>query len=135
MNNPFFTFFQKNIIPNIIDNPRLGVGYSSDSLIYIIKIFNKDERFVKIGWTSYSLSRRFSSKRSMPYSYIPVLTIATKCLADVIGFERLLHEQFINNKYEPKIKFGGYTECYDIAILDSCFLKEISSLLEGRCYA
>ena len=38
-------------------------------VFYIIKCWNSQECFYKVGITSYSVKRRYNSKRDMPYNY------------------------------------------------------------------
>lgn len=103
---------------------RLNVGYRRDNFIsvcggsngilYVIEMYNKDERFIKIGITSSSVKKRFVSK-AIPYEY----TILAEFNAEggiVYDKEKEMHKLFSKFKYKPHMSFGGQTECFDISI-------------------
>ncbi len=78
---------------------------------YILKCFNNNEIFYKIGITSLTVKERYSRKASMPYTYEIVKIIEDK--ADIIwDLESNLKTNLISN-YQPQIYFeGSLTECY-----------------------
>lgn len=82
--------------------------------LYIIKCFNEEESFFKIGITNKSnIKQRFYHKSLMPYSYKIIKVIESK--EDPIyiyDLERILHKLHKDFKYKPKIKFVGDTECF-----------------------
>ena len=82
--------------------------------VYIIKCFNDEEEFYKIGITKRKIKKRFSG--NIPYKYNIIYEYKTN-MYDGMYVEKILqniHNQF---KYIPKLKFDGYTECYN-EILD-----------------
>lgn len=82
-----------------------------DVLCYVIKCFNADETFYKIGMTI-DIKNRFASKE---FQYDYKLIESYVCDADTAyDIEQIMHRNYKNNglSYKPKIKFGGYTECY-----------------------
>ncbi len=90
-------------------------GYAS---LYLIKCFNRDEVFYKIGITTKPISHRFAGKEAMPYSYeLKHLLVGD---AEMIwDLETLLHKEYKSVKYLPKIDFGGMHECFsDIDIVE-----------------
>lgn len=100
------------------------VSYQHNKYLYIVKLFNNDEKFIKIGITvNNSKSRLFS----IPYKN------------EVIYFKRLLNTKYVESlllkkhkklRYKPRIKFGGYTECFHTSILN-----EIDyDYLNERCF-
>ncbi|HAY3545112.1 TPA: DUF4373 domain-containing protein [Elizabethkingia anophelis] len=88
---------------------------AKDHIFYIIEIFNGEERFLKCGITSDSVSRRYSGKLS-GYNYKLVFQ---KDLdkSEAIRIEGLIGNSFEN--YLPSVKFAGYLECYKYSCLDS----------------
>lgn len=92
------------------NNNGLGV-------FYIIRCFNEDEEFYKVGITSNSIPIRYNSQSSMPYDYEVIQEI--KDVSDnVYNFETLIKNYISFNglKYAPLIKFGGSTtECFQIS--------------------
>ena len=83
-------------------------------LLYIIRCYNNNEEFIKIGRTSRSIHERFWS--GMPYSYEVIREI--KGSPDFIfDKEHELHRKYKMYKYIPIISFFGKTECFNISIL------------------
>lgn len=86
------------------------------SCVYIIRCFNKNENFIKIGKTSTSIIQRFWGKGNMPYSYEIIKEI--KGSPDFVWDKEIaLHRLYKQYKYKPKLNFGGITECYNICVL------------------
>lgn len=78
--------------------------------IYIIKCFYKEEQFLKVGFTKYSVRIRY--KENMPYRYKTLRVIKSK---DAKLVETSLHASLIDFRYKPIRKFIGYTECYPMS--------------------
>jgi hypothetical protein len=81
------------------------------SIVYIIECNNDNEVFYKIGITDRSISERFSREYEMPYSYKILQTLNTNKYLSLY-IEHRLHQEFKDFWYKPKIKFGGWTECF-----------------------
>ena len=83
-------------------------------VLYIIRCFNENESFYKIGITSSNLPRRYNSNHSMPYKYEVIQEI--RDISDNIYNLEVLIKKYISVnglKYLPLIKFGGSaTECF-----------------------
>ena len=79
--------------------------------VYIIKCWNKDECFYKIGRTSQKVKIRFYGKKVMPYSYETIKEFIGEA-KEMYKLEQELKNKNKNNKYYPKISFGGETECF-----------------------
>lgn len=95
---------------------RMCDSRDSDPLVYIIRCFNKNENFIKIGSTSRTIRKRFSNRQSLPYSY-EVIKEINGSPDFVYDKERELHKKFRECKYIPLIIFRGQTECFNISIL------------------
>ena len=80
--------------------------------VYVLECWSESERFLKIGYTSLSVSRRFSGK--MPYQY-KVLVID---LDENPNLESLYKDRFKEMRYSPKINFPGYLECYNYSCIN-----------------
>lgn len=88
----------------------------SSPIVYIIRCFNLNEEFVKIGITSRSIYSRFMGNSKMPYSYEVIKEI--KGSPDFVwDKEKELHSQFKQYKHNPLIYFAGETECFNNSIL------------------
>jgi Zn finger protein HypA/HybF involved in hydrogenase expression len=100
---------------------------SIKSQLYFIKCFNESEVFYKIGITTYNVKIRFKGIQ-MPYNY-EVLSVFELNLYDAIYCESEIIKNNKCLKYIPKIKFGGYNECFsqmDISELNNVIHKERS---------
>ena len=83
--------------------------------VYIIRCWNEDEEFYKIGKTFTKLKIRFRKglKTTMPYNYEIIKVFESK--TDGVYISKLEKElQRVNkeNKYTPKINFQGMYECF-----------------------
>lgn len=85
---------------------------NGNAIFYIIRCFNENEEFYKIGITTNSVKRRYASKK-FPYSYEIIHEISDK--ASVIwDLERLLLKIYKKYQYTPYISFSGATECFQL---------------------
>ncbi len=85
--------------------------------VYIIKLWNDDEEFYKIGRTFLDIKRRFINKKRMSYNYKVLQTFEFKELTEenaikCYNLENELQRKNKENKYIPKIKFAGMQECF-----------------------
>lgn len=79
---------------------------------YIIRVWNEDEQFWKCGITFTEIKKRFH-KKAIPYKW-EVVEIKNfgEDAESSYKLEKQIHKENKHNKYIPKIKFGGSTECY-----------------------
>jgi hypothetical protein len=85
--------------------------------VYIVRCYNNNEEFIKIGITIRTIFKRFPSKGHLPYEF-EVLKEIKGSPAFVYDKENELHKLFKDFKYIPKLEFLGKTECFNIEILD-----------------
>lgn len=85
---------------------------TKNAIVYIVKIYNDNEFFYKIGITTRTVEARF--KNCIPYKYECINTINTN-LYDAIYIEQELHQYHNDNgyKYIPIQYFEGWTECFN----------------------
>lgn len=81
--------------------------------VYIIKCWNDNEQFYKIGRTYRKVKNRFAGKQ-MPYNYEIIKEIVFKTAKDAFNKETELKRLHKSNKYIPNICFGGMHECYSL---------------------
>jgi hypothetical protein len=79
--------------------------------VYIIRCFNGNEEFFKIGKTFLKVSHRFDGKHAMPYEYEVIKTIEGSARF-ISELEVTLQKDNKNNKYVPLNKFAGMQECF-----------------------
>lgn len=79
--------------------------------VYVIRCWNENEEFYKIGRTFLEIYKRFN-KHSMPYNYEVIEQKSYNIAREAC--EKEIELQSINsmNKYEPKIHFSGKYECF-----------------------
>lgn len=77
--------------------------------VYIVKLYNEDEVFYKIGRTFTSIKYRFEK---IKYQY-EVIKIIEGSAEEIYNKEIELKRLNKTNKYTPKIKFAGMQECYN----------------------
>lgn len=113
--------FTRTYFKNRCNKNSKGLG-----VLYVLKCYNNNEVFYKVGITSSRIGRRFAGSVAMPYNYEVIKNLKldpdlvydteNKILRDLAGF-----------KYEPKISFGGETECFSEL---EPILKLLDKLLE-----
>lgn len=93
---------------NICTKNNNGLG-----ILYVIKCFNQNEEFYKIGITSKSIKERYNTAHRMPYQY-EIIQEITDIANNVYCLEKILCKIYCNYKYNPIIFFDGFTECFKI---------------------
>lgn len=81
-------------------------------IFYIIKCFNKEEEFYKIGITMKTIRERYSGIKRMPYNYEIISEIYGEAgfIWDLEKEEKIKLKEF---NYQPSTKFkGSKTECF-----------------------
>ena len=88
---------------------------NSLGIFYIIKCFDENEQFYKVGITSLSLSKRYT-KTNMPYKYKIIQELNFN--PNLVWNLELLIKRYIKNNnliYKPLLVFpGSSTECYKL---------------------
>ena len=77
------------------------------------EIFDEKEHFYKVGITSNSVTKRYNTKKLMPYDY-EILMEAEIGMIDAYENESYLLQEYSKYKYIPKRKFNGKEECLSI---------------------
>lgn len=80
--------------------------------LYIIRCYDANETFYKIGITAKNVESRFKYKNQLPYEYTILNTY--KDNIDIIHkLEQHLHSSYANVTCRPSKKFAGHTECFN----------------------
>lgn len=85
---------------------------------YIIKCWDEEEEFIKIGITSRDINYRFRGTEQMPYNW-EVISKYISTPDEVWTLERDYQNRNRDNHYLPKKNFGGKYECFKIPSLFS----------------
>lgn len=109
-----------NFIQKYRDNPELG---AKSGLIYILEVFNDNEKFLKLGITSDSYGR-FKKYRAdfkkVGYSFNTLFEFETTNYISAMAENDILKLMRLeNNIYTPNENFSGKGECLFLECLDS----------------
>lgn len=85
-----------------------------EARVYLIKCFNENEEFYKIGKTFLEMTTRFR-KSNLCYSYEEVHSIYGEA-GYIYDLEVELQKKYKDYKYRPKKWFAGYTECFSTGL-------------------
>ena len=104
------TYFKNN--PDVAKSP--GVLY----ILVLVNKRNEKRECIKIGITKGKSYKAVSSRAGGFGTYEHrVQKIIKGTLEEVYNLEQTLHREFAQQRYYPAERFGGHTECFDIAIL------------------
>lgn len=85
--------------------------------VYVIRCFNDNEEFVKIGRTYNKVSWRFRNKVLLPYEF-EILHEIIGSAKFILDKETELKSKLKQFKYIPKIKFNGMQECFNLECIN-----------------
>lgn len=101
------------------------IGFSKESWLkklknksaffYILKIYNNDESFVKIGITSNNVKLRYRNLKNYNYEIIKLVEGDASIIYDM---EKKYLKNYKHFKYFPKLDFEGWSECFDIKCIN-----------------
>lgn len=80
--------------------------------VYILKCWNDDEVFYKVGRTFKKVKNRFARKRDMPYDYIVIKEIVLESAKETFDMEAKIKSFNKRSSYIPFIDFRGKYECF-----------------------
>jgi hypothetical protein len=84
--------------------------------LYLLKIYNEQEKFLKVGITFRNVEERIKPIKLL-YN-VDIIDYIVGDSDNIYKTEKYLKRMLKNNKYNPKNKFEGITECYQISLLD-----------------
>ncbi len=80
---------------------------------YIIKCWNEEEEFYKIGITYNTTKKRYKGKKDMPYNWKIIKEVISEDLKYIWNIEKEFKIKIQNNRYLPILNFKGrMTECF-----------------------
>lgn len=102
------------------------VSKKGSGILYCIKVYDDEESFIKIGYTTNSVARRYGFlKPRCNYNYDILKEVIVDDGERLFNIENLMKNTFRRNKYEPIRPFpGSKTEVFHISKYDD-ILKEI----------
>lgn len=113
--------------PGWYSNTRLKQTEQTTSMVtvYVCRVFDGAEEFIKIGITKHTIAKRFIELSKL-YQW-EVLEERRMPTMDAVALEKRLKSNLRHHRYVPAKRFGGYTECYAPII---CINRSILSSLE-----
>ena len=108
-------------------NKRSKEGYCKladgrDTTLYIIRCYNENEEFYKIGKTFRKITKRFISS-NMPYN-IEVIHRYENSADFIWDLEEEMHKKYKEYRYNPRQWFAGYSESYKLNLPIEDIIKE-----------
>ncbi|NVO33268.1 hypothetical protein [Hymenobacter lapidiphilus] len=82
------------------------------AILYLVRIYNDAEDFLKIGVTCISVKERFGNGSSLPYQFEQIGAHSFSDAGEASEAERGLHRALKLHKYIPTLHFSGHTECF-----------------------
>lgn len=82
------------------------------SIFYLLKCWDKEETFYKLGITVNHILTRYSNPKAMPYDFDILLELEGTA-EEIYDMEVKFKEQMNKYHYKPKMSFNGSkSECY-----------------------
>jgi hypothetical protein len=108
---------------NYIRDEYIKKSKGRTTYLYIIKCWDENEEFLKIGKTFLSVDKRYT-KNNLPYNRETLYLIHGEA-GEIYDLEAEIHSTLKEYRYFVKNKFQGHTECYIINFpLDKIFNNE-----------
>ncbi|MFQ3209151.1 MAG: hypothetical protein ACI9HU_000635 [Colwellia sp.] len=104
-----------------------GIDNHGANQLYVIRLYNESEDFIKIGTTTNRINRRFSGAKNMPYEY----EIVHQLIGVDSWLETSLQTSLAEFTYVPSIRFPGHTECFSRDCLDK--LIKLKAFAQAKC--
>lgn len=106
----------------------INVAKGRKSNLYLLRCYNENEEFYKVGITIRQIKERYLGKKHIPYEYEIIYEV--KDDAGLIwDVEKSVIRQFKLNKYIPLLEFAGYTECFNKEFPISEFINYVNDYL------
>ena len=86
------------------------------STLYILKMYNQKEEFIKVGITNQKIEDRYKGLKEYKFE---VIFSTTGNNSTIFMLEKNLLSLYKNYKYLPHLKFGGYTECFSKELINN----------------
>ena len=92
---------------------KINNNPDSSPTLYVIECSNDVERFIKIGITMRSITKRFCNKTLMPYNY-KILHEVSGSADEIFNSEIKFKKELKGLNYKPTVYFSGCNECFTL---------------------
>lgn len=90
----------------------VNMSNGRNAIYYIIKCWNKEEEFYKLGITSRSVKIRYREKLLMPYNYESIFEYTSSDPEVIWDLEKRIKKKYKSFKMLPNLHFKGSQECF-----------------------
>ncbi|MEX0595698.1 MAG: hypothetical protein WD512_04290 [Candidatus Paceibacterota bacterium] len=81
-------------------------------VFYVIRCWNENEDFYKVGISMRSIKKRYGSKKRMPYNYSIKYEFKSKDVGLIYNLEKKYLKKYKSLSKRPLIDFNGVSECF-----------------------
>ena len=116
----------KSGCPHCADEKRVSGYRKSDFVriaknrickLYLLKIYDENETFFKIGITARNVKKRYSCKKDLPYNYEIVSIFESENPESIYDMELEFKQKYKEFKYQPNRVFAGsLSECFNLKL-------------------
>lgn len=117
--NSFKQLHKKRFLGGIRKSEWLSIQNNRIATLYLVRLYNSNESFLKIGITFNKVNQRLSQ---IPYNKDIIFTCQNKDADFIFELEKLCKQTFKDRRILPSILFKGYTECLDITVQEELLL-------------
>lgn len=82
--------------------------------LYVVKLYNEKEFFLKIGITSHQTEKRFKKANDIKYNIETIFEYKSFDAGHIWDLEKEYHRKYKQFHYKPSIYFKGNTECFTL---------------------
>jgi hypothetical protein len=100
---------------SILKWTKTGKQNKGNPKLYFVNVYNEEENFIKIGRTYKKINERLAFLVKLGYKY-EIIKVVEGNYNFIYNEEKKILNLYKNQKYTPKTKFHGYTECFKIEI-------------------
>jgi len=94
-------------------------SFTGRTIVYLVHIESHGEEMLKIGITNREVEQRFNIHHHPEQHVTEIATLEFEDREDARTIEAYLHTKHRRHRYTPKVKFDGYTECFNIEALET----------------
>lgn len=106
--------------PKCKKSPLSKDSKDGHGILYLLLFQNSKEKFIKIGITNNIINRKYGFLKQYLVTELELYHGSYKKMHE---YEHELKNKFYSHSYTPKYKFYGYTECFNVDILENVKLE------------
>lgn len=111
--NSFKNFHKNRFLGGVKKSEWLSIQKGRRAKLYVVRMFNDTESFLKIGITFNKIEQRLSQ---IKYSKEILFSYSSEDADFIFELEKNCKVKFKDHRILPSILFKGYTECFNVSI-------------------